>query len=329
MVGYGKGKRILITLPVTEQHRKLLEQAAGEAELIYTQDRTEIEEQLKLADGVIGNVPPVLLKQNKNLGWVQLNSAGTDGYTDEGVLSASAALTNATGAYGIAISEHMTGMLLNLLKKFPKYMENQKNRQWKDEGEVRPIWGCRILIIGMGDIGTEFARRMKAFGASIAGIRRTVHKKPDWVDELYTMDVLKEELKRADIVAVCLPGTESTRGLFGRELFQCMKQGAVFLNVGRGNIVDTDALADALEEGKLSGAGIDVADPEPLPSSSRLWNCPNVIITPHVSGGFHLSVTLDRIVEISAKNMRAFLGDGEYVSLVDRKTGYKKTETGE
>ena len=81
--------------------------------------------------------------------------------------------------------------------------------------------------------------------------------------------------------------------------------------------------------GKLSGAGIDVADPEPLPSSSRLWNCPNVIITPHVSGGFHLSVTLDRIVEISAKNMRAFLGDGEYVSLVDRKTGYKKTETGE
>ena len=168
MVGYGKGKRILITLPVTEQHRKLLEQAAGEAELICTQDRTEIEEQLKLADGVIGNVPPVLLKQNKNLGWVQLNSAGTDGYTDEGVLSASAALTNATGAYGIAISEHMTGMLLNLLKKFPKYMENQKNRQWKDEGEVRPIWGCRILIIGMGDIGTEFARRMKAFGASIA-----------------------------------------------------------------------------------------------------------------------------------------------------------------
>ena len=88
-------------------------------------------------------------------------------------------------------------------------------------------------------------------------------------------------------------------------------------------------MADALEEGKLSGAGIDVADPEPLPSSSRLWNCPNVIITPHVSGGFHLSVTLDRIVEISAKNMRAFLGDGEYVSLVDRKTGYKKTEKGE
>ena len=264
MVGYGKGKRILITLPVTEQHRKLLEQEAGEAELICTQDRTEIEEQLKLADGVIGNVPPVLLKQNKNLGWVQLNSAGTDGYTDEGVLSASAALTNATGAYGIAISEHMTGMLLNLLKKFPKYMENQKNRQWKDEGEVRPIWGCRILIIGMGDIGTEFARRMKAFGASIAGIRRTVHKKPDWVDELYTMDVLKEELKRADIVAVCLPGTESTRGLFGRELFQCMKQGAVFLNVGRGNIVDTDALADALEEGKLSGAAAIIQPPVEL-----------------------------------------------------------------
>ena len=134
MVGYGKGKRILITLPVTEQHRKLLEQAAGEAELICTQDRTEIEEQLKLADGVIGNVPPVLLKQNKNLGWVQLNSAGTDGYTDEGVLSASAALTNATGAYGIAISEHMTGMLLNLLKNFPSTWKTRKTASGRMRG---------------------------------------------------------------------------------------------------------------------------------------------------------------------------------------------------
>lgn len=328
-MGYGKGKRILVTLPVTEKHKEVLKQAAGEAELVYARDREEIEEQLKLADGVIGNVPPALLKQNRKLGWVQLNSAGTDGYTDEETLPLSTALTNATGAYGIAISEHMVGMTLNLLKKFPQYMENQKNRQWKDEGEVRPIWGSRTLIIGMGDIGTEFAKRMKAFGAHIVGIRRTVHKKPDWVDELYTMDALKEELGKADIAAVCLPGTESTRGLFGREMFRCMKKGSVFLNVGRGSIVDTEALADALEEGRLYGAGIDVADPEPLPPSSRLWSCPNIIITPHVSGGFHLGVTLDRIVEISAENMAAFLGGGTYVSLVDRKTGYKCSGKGE
>lgn len=326
---YGAGKRILVTLPVTEHHRRLLEQAAGKAELIYTRDREEIEEQVKRVDGVIGNVPPALLRQNRSLGWVQLNSAGTNGYTDEGVLPASTALTNATGAYGIAISEHMVGMTLNLLKKFPRYMENQKKCQWKDEGEVRPIWGSRILIVGMGDIGTEFARRMKAFGAYIVGIRRTAHKKPDWADELYTMEALKEELGKADITAVCLPGTEATRGLFERELFHCMKQGSVFLNVGRGTIVDSEALADALEEGWLYGAGIDVTDPEPLPASSRLWNCPNLIITPHVSGGFHLSVTLDRIVEISARNMAAFLGGGEYVSLVDRKTGYKYSGTGE
>lgn len=326
---HGVGKKILVTLPLTERHKEILKQAAGEAELICTRDREEIEEHLKTADGVIGNVPPALLKQNRNLGWVQLSSAGTDGYTDEETLPLSTVLTNATGAYGIAISEHMVGMTLNLLKKFPQYMENQKQYLWKDEGEVRPIWGSRTLVIGMGDIGTEFARRMKAFGAYIVGIRRTLHKKPDWVDELYTMDALKEELGKADIAAVCLPGTESTKGLFGRDIFCCMKQGAVFLNVGRGNIVDSEALADALEEGRLYGAGIDVTDPEPLPASSRLWNCPNMIITPHVAGGFHLSITLDRIVEISARNMAAFLEDGTYVSLVDRKTGYKKTETGE
>lgn len=321
-------RRILVTLPVTEGHKRRLAEAAAGAELLCERDMEKIRELIETVDGVIGNLPPELLKRNRNLGWVQLSSAGTDGYTKEGVLPVDTVLTNATGAYGLAISEHMVGMVLSLLKKFPKYLENQRQHLWKDEGMVRSVYGSRVLIVGLGDIGMEFAVRMKAFGSYIVGIRRTIHEKPDCVDELYTMDALKEELGKADIVASCLPGTEATRGLFGSAMLHSMKRGAVFLNVGRGTAVDTDALAEALREGYLLGAGVDVTEPEPLPPESPLWDCENVIITPHVSGGFHLEYTLDRIVEISCRNLRAYLGEGEYVSPVDRSTGYKRADAG-
>lgn len=321
-------RRILVTLPAEERHKIRLAEAAAGAELLYERDMEKIRELIGTVDGVIGNLPPGLLRENPHLGWVQLNTAGTDGYTKEGVLPEGTVLTNATGAYGLAISEHMVGMVLSLLKKFPQYLENQRHHLWKDEGRVRSIYGSRVLIVGLGDIGMEFAVRMKAFGSHIVGIRRTVHEKPDCVDELYTMDSLRQELEKADIVASCLPGTEATRGLFDSTMLHCIKRGAIFLNVGRGTAVDTDALAEALKEGHLCGAGVDVTEPEPLPPESPLWDCENVLITPHVSGGFHLEYTLDRIVEISCRNLSAFLGEGEYVSPVDRSTGYKRPDAG-
>jgi phosphoglycerate dehydrogenase-like enzyme len=143
------------------------------------------------------------------------------------------------------------------------------------------------------------------------------------MDEMDTAENLEKRLAQADVVAVCLPGTRETFHLFSERQFAAMKEGAVFLNVGRGNIVDTEALVKVLKEGKLWGASLDVFEQEPLPEDSELWSCPNLLITPHVSGGFHLPYTVDRIVEISLKNLAAYIHHEEYVSVVDRATGYK------
>lgn len=274
-------------------------------------------------DIIIGNVSPDKIAGTKQLKWMQLNSAGTDGYLEKGVLPEGAKLTNATGAYGLAISEHMLGMALGLKKKLYLYERNQADGIWKDEGNVTSIWGCTTLVIGMGDIGSEFAVRMKALGSHVIGIRRTKAEKPDFVDELYQLDHLEECLKRADIVAMSLPGTKETNHLMDRERLQKMKTDAILLNVGRGTAVDTEALCDALEQGWIGGAGLDVTDPEPLPPGHRLWKAPNLILTPHVSGQYHLKETHERILRIALENLEAFLKGEPLKNMVDPATGYR------
>jgi len=145
---------------------------------------------------------------------------------------------------------------------------------------------------------------------------------PDYVTNLYTMEKLDECLAWADIVYLSLPDTPETAGLFDRQRLLKMKPGSFLLNVGRGNVVDLDALCDCLESGHLAGAGVDVTDPEPLPAQHRAWDVENLIITPHVSGGFHLDYTHDRIVEICAGNLGRFVRGEPLYNLVDRETGY-------
>ena len=179
-------------------------------------------------------------------------------------------------------------------------------------------------VLGLGDIGGEFAKRAKALGARVIGVRRKGTDKPDYVDELILTEKLDEYLPTADCVAITLPGTKETKGMFGAERLSKMKDGAVLLNVGRGMIVDSDALYDALESGKLSGAAVDVTDPEPLPAKHPLWQQENAVITPHVSGGFHLPETHDRIIRIMAENLSAFRKGEPLRNVVDCETGYRK-----
>lgn len=275
-------------------------------------------------DIIIGNLPKEKLNIAKNLKWLQLNSAGADVYVKEGVLPEGVILTNATGAYGLAISEHMLGVLLELLKKLNLYRDNQRENIWKDEGEVRSIYGSTVLVVGLGDIGSEFAKRIKALGGYTIGIRRSDTRKPEFIDELYLMDKLDEVLGRADVVALTLPQTKDTYKLFNKDRLLKMKKGAVLLNVGRGTVIDTDALYEVLQEDYLFGAAIDVTDPEPLPSAHNLWDLKNVIITPHISGDYHLRETHNRIVNIAAENLKAYLKGEELKNIVDLSTGYRR-----
>lgn len=315
--------RILVVIPLNDKEKEKLQSKMPEAEYIFISTKEITDELVKSADIIIGNVPPQYIKGSKKLKWLQLNSAGTDGYCEVSVIPEGAYLTNATGAYGLAISEHMLGLVLEIKKKLNLYYRNQMEHIWKDEGNVTSIEGSTTLVVGLGDIGGDFARKMKALGSYTIGIKRTKGQKPEYIDELYTMEALDTLLPKADIVALSLPGTKDTYHLFNRDKFNLMKKDAIIINVGRGNCICTEDLCDALENGIISGAGLDVTDPEPLPAEHRLWDAPGVVITPHISGFFHLPETLRRIVNISIENLEHFKKQEPLKNIVDFKTGYR------
>lgn len=316
--------KILVVMDVTEEHKRNLASISSDVKIEYIPSDEVTVSDVKDAEIIVGNINPSLLAECESLKLLQLNSAGTDGYTKEGNLPAGASLANATGAYGLAISEHMLASLLCLMKKLDMYRLNQKNREWKDEGPVTSVYGSKTLIVGFGDIGSEFGVRMNALGSSITAIRKNIDTKPEYVDAIYNMDSLYDCLKEADIVATCLPGTVQTMKVFDKKAFESMKDGAYFINVGRGTAVDTEALYNALKSGKLAGAALDVTDPEPLPEDHKLWELPNVLITPHVSGGYHLKETHNRIVGIAVRNIMHLIKGEEFENLVDMNTGYRK-----
>lgn len=315
--------KILIVMNVKTHHREWLQQSAASAELRFLPAAQVTEDDLADVDAVIGNVPTHLLAAAKKLRWLQLNTAGADAYCQKGALREDILLTNATGAYGLALSEHLLAQLLAMMKKLYPYYDNQKAGLWRDEGGVSSIEDATVLILGIGDIGRAFARRVKALGAYVIGVRRREGAKPVGIDELGTMEELPALLSRADVVVSVLPGTKATAGLFNKERFAAMKKGAYFLNIGRGNAVVTDDLIEAMQRGHLAGAALDVTDPEPLPAAHPLWRTSNVYITPHISGDDHLDATQDRIVQIAARNLTAFLHDMPLENLVDREMGYK------
>lgn len=319
-----KGKKILVVLPVSEGQKEKLEEYADKSCFTYTSYKKATEEMVKEADIIIGNIDPDLLEYAEHLEWLQLNSAGADAYVKRGVLPENVMLTNATGAYGPGVAEHMLAVLFSLQKKLHLYRDNQNQCEWYDEGEVMSLRGGCALIVGLGDIGLYFARLLRNFGYRIIGIKRRPGQVPQGVDELYTMDHLDELLPEADVVFSILPETKVTKNLFNARRFREMKNSAIFLNAGRGSAVNTEDLCQALIAGEIYGAGLDVTDPEPLPSQHKLWNMQNAVITPHISGDFHHPATLYRIVDIVAGNLKRYCAGEPLINIVDRETGYRK-----
>ncbi len=316
---------ILVTFSITPEQHSLFEQAAPGSE-IKTIPASEITQQDVLwADIILGNPPVSFLHQNNHLGLLALNSAGSTDFCEPGVLPEHTILTNATGAYGIIISEWMTGMLLYIYNHFASYRKQQMKNCWKKLSLGRPsVYGSRILIVGAGNIGTEFAKRVKAMGAYTIGIRRTNLQPESCFDELHLIDDLDSLLPNADVIALSLPGTLQTTHLINEERLSLFKQGAVLLNVGRGSAVDSDALYHHLASGHLMAAGLDVTEPEPLPENHPLWKLSNAYITPHISGGMDSPIARRIIFKICLNNLRAYLGKGDYQNIVDRQTGYRK-----
>lgn len=315
---------ILSLIDFEEKDLEQMRLVAGERKLVTRRsfDGEIPDEVWERAVVILGNPTPAQLEKCTSLKLLQLQSAGADQYCRPGVLPESVALCNATGSYGVAIAEYMVGVTLMMAKNLHLYRDQQFAGVWRDLGPVVPIQGSQVLVLGLGDFGTEYALRMYTLGADITGVTRTRKEGPPFVQKMAVTDELDALLPEADIVAMALPGGAATRGIMDGRRIGLMKEGALLLNVGRGTAVDTDALAKALDAGHLRGAALDVTDPEPLPAGHPLWHQPRAVITPHISGGFHMRDVYDKLVVRCIRNIAAFTQGRPLESAVDRSTGY-------
>ncbi len=254
------------------------------------------------------------LPKCQNLKWVQTLSTGVDYYLDNN-FPKHIMLTSANGAYGVAIAEHIMSMHLMLAKKLNTFYTNQKTCTWQNIGVLKNVCNSTVLVIGLGDIGTKYAKLVKAFGATVIGVKRNTAVKPEYLDELYTHNDLEKVLPRADVAVICTPLTSLTSNMINEKSLSLMKTGVILINIARGRIIDTEALCKALDTGKVGAAGLDVTQPEPLPENHKLWGYDNVIITPHISGNFKSSITSQAIIDIIFENLKRFINEEELINV--------------
>lgn len=312
-------------LPFTGEQRACLDQiAAGSGYETLWCEGGDLPDDAALKDIEIlmGYFPPDLLKDMPALKWLQTPAAGVERWCADIYPHANVVLTNCSGAFGVAISEFMLTGLLMLMRNMPAYMANQRAHLWKGAGICRSVCGSTITVVGMGDIGRKFAARAKALGARVRGVRRNPGESVENFDEIYGASGLKQAVSGVDAVVMCLPGTRETASMLSRDVIGAMDPRTIVVNCGRGATLDQAALVDALREGRIAGAVLDVFNVEPLPADSPLWDMDNVIVTPHISGHDDDPINAAAIFNIFQDNLRRYLAGQPLNHVVDRARGY-------
>lgn len=247
--------------------------------------------------------------------WVQLGAAGIDGYTAAGVIDPGLIWTSAKGAYARPVAEHAMALTLSALRHFPA---RARATAWADQSG-RSLHGLHVVVIGGGGIGAEVVRLLSVFDVRVTVVRRALHEVPG-ADRVVGFDVLDDVLPDADVVIVAAALTSETLGMFDERRLRLLKSSAVLVNVARGALIDTDALVAVLDAGLLGAVGLDVTDPEPLPTGHPLWNDDRVLITPHTADTPAMIRVM--LAERVAQNVRRWRLDEPLIGLVDPARGY-------
>ncbi len=273
---------------------------------------------------IIYGFAPSIVKTSKTLKWLCVPWAGVDSLMIPGYFAnEECLLTNSAGAYGVSIAEHMIAMALIMMRRLNEFLEETGNGLWFSPRPQKSLKGCRITVLGTGDIGTTFAKRVKAFEpADIIGVCRSGKSEAAVYDKVLPVSELDSVLPETDLLAMSLPATEETKGILSRPKIELLPEGAYIINVGRGSAIDENALADNLDNGHLAGAALDVFQTEPLPQGDRLWHTKNLLITPHVAGNMTLPYTKQKNVEMFLEDLNNFIEGKPLKYLVDRKLGY-------
>lgn len=287
-------------------------------------------------------VPSRKVARAPRLQWVMVHMAGPDSLHDHPIFTDSTvALTTTSGVHAGTIAEYAITVMLALAHRVPRMVEWKNRGGWPPDEQRWPLFvpteirGATLGLIGYGSIGRELARVAKtAFGMRVLACKRDPSQRrdlgyqragtgdPEGVlpDGWFTPGELHELLARSDVVVMCAPLTRETRAMFDAKAFGAMKPSAYFINVGRGGSVDEGALVQALTEGRIAGAGIDVFAQEPPPKGHPLYALDNVIVSPHVSG--FLPTYDQECTELFAENLRRYLAGAPLLNLVDRAAGY-------
>lgn len=281
-------------------------------------------ENVKGADAIIGSCNRNVIDAAKDAIWVQVFSAGVDRCVGVSrIADGSAVLTNMQKMSSPVIGEHVIALTLSLARKIPRYAKEMPAGEWHRGSSISrsmmSVTGKTMLVVGLGGIGTEAARRAAALDMRVIGTRRSSRQGPDFVSYVGLSDELLELAAEADFIVNALPLTPETTGLLDAEFFNAAKHGAYLINVGRGPTVVTADLVAALESGQLAGAGLDVTDPEPLPADHALWQMDNVIITPHVASS---DSNRARHIILLKENLRRFAAGDALLNVVDPELGY-------
>ncbi|MEJ7761209.1 MAG: D-2-hydroxyacid dehydrogenase [Thermomicrobiales bacterium] len=316
--------RVLVGVPLSEPMRDRLRGEHPALVFEFWED-DEGAREIGDADAYVGwQVTGEQVQNAARLRWVQAMSAGVEHFPAETLKERGIVVTNSSGAHAINIGEHVLAMMLAFARQLPLLVREQDQRRW-DAHEMRQrvfeLEGQTLLVLGAGQIAEAVATRATGFGMRVVGVRRRGDQpSPPGFAEVATFDGLDDLLPTADHVAVCVPLTAATRHMLDARRIGLMKPGAHIFNIGRGAVIDQEALIAALGSGQIAGAGLDVTDPEPLPAESPLWAMPNVLITSHTSGASPRY--FDRALAIASDNITRWQTGQPLRNVVDLDQGY-------
>ncbi|MEX0939103.1 MAG: D-2-hydroxyacid dehydrogenase [Pirellulales bacterium] len=314
--------RIILCYPVEPHHVDRIAQAAGEAEVIDA-GQQRVAEELLDADLFCGHpkvpVPWDDIVRQGRLKWIQSSAAGLDHCLVPSVIASDVVVTSASGVLADQVAEHTIALLTAHLRSLPTFFRAQQNKQFV-RLPTRDLHDATVGIVGLGGVGRRLAELLSAFRTRIIATDWCPVDKPPHVESLWPANRLPDLLAASDHVVLCAPLNTHTRGMIDSEALAQMRQGSLLVNVARGPLVVERDLVAAIESGHLGGAALDVTEEEPLSPSSRLWDLPGVIITPHVAG--QSARRIDKMTDFFCENLQRYLRNEPLLNVVDKQLGF-------
>ncbi|MSO98639.1 MAG: D-2-hydroxyacid dehydrogenase [Rhodospirillaceae bacterium] len=324
MPGWSKPKKVVVFYD-TPERLEWFKQVAPGVEVTGARGPLEAMGAAADADALVGLCAPKLIEAAKQVKWIHVGSAGiNECATSPKLHEAGLLVTNMQRVYGPPIAEHVIAMAFALARNFRFFEDLQRKAEWNQSAlpskRFVELGGKTMLVVGLGGIGTDIAKRAHALGMKVIATRNSSRDNPDYVEYVGLSNELMTLTPQADFIANATPLTPETKDIFNAAFFGKMKPTAYFINIGRGQQVVQPDLIAALEKKVIAGAALDVASPEPLPSDSPLWKAPNLIITPHISSNSDLR--FERYWIVQRENLRRYVAGEKMLSVVDVNRGY-------